>query len=116
MRTPSTIPEMTIMKRSVMTVAPIDPFDTELKKKVTDRTLPAYRRHSPNDSAVSIGTLPYIAKSEIETITYPKTMSNITAAQLARYFPITSVVRFTGRCAGTVTLRSSSPARFCKRI
>ena len=66
---PINTPEMTIMKRSVMTVAPIAPFEIQLKKKVTERTLPAKRRHNTNDLAASSGTLPYIARREIQIIT-----------------------------------------------
>jgi len=68
MKTPSITPEMTIMKRSVMTVAPIAPFEIQLKKKVIERTLPAKRRHNTNDLAASSGTLPYIARREIQPI------------------------------------------------
>ena len=95
-RTLSIIPEMTMTKTSVITVAPTAPFDIELKKKVTDRTLPAKRRHRPNDLSISNGTFPYIAKREMAVITYAKITSSITAAQLARYFPVSSVIRLTG--------------------
>lgn len=68
MKTPSITPAMTIMKRSVMTVAPIAPFEIQLKKKVIERALPAKRRHNTNDLAASSGTLPYIARREIQII------------------------------------------------
>lgn len=38
------------------------------QKKVTEKTLPAKRRHNTNDLAISSGTLPYIARREIQTI------------------------------------------------
>ena len=38
------------------------------QKKVTEKTLPAKRRHNTNDLATSSGTLPYIARREIQTI------------------------------------------------
>ncbi len=38
------------------------------QKKVTERTLPAKRRRDTNNLAASSGTLPYIARREIQTI------------------------------------------------
>ena len=38
------------------------------QKKVTERTLPAKRRHNTNDLAASSEALPYIARREIQTI------------------------------------------------
>jgi hypothetical protein len=56
-----------MISTSVITVAPIAPFDNELKRKVTATTVAPYRRHNPKDCAVSAGIVWYIISKETQT-------------------------------------------------